>query len=436
MIGSAHTAGVVRLQFRHLAARSVLNRVAFIVAVGLITAVLVGWSSAGNGDWPQWRGPARDGVAPNLAARATWPAVLRPAWKVDVGLGHSSPVVADGRIYVFARDGEQETLHAFELATGKRVWRQAYAAPYTVNSAAFVHGPGPKATPVMAGGRVFAFGISGILSAFDAASGRVVWRKELGKEFPSTAPIYGAAQSPVVDRGRVIVHVGGGGGGALTAFDAETGAVVWAWKGDGPGYGAPVVVEIAGTRQVITLTESLLVGVAADSGRLLWKVPFTTEYTQNAVTPVVQGNVVIVSGLDHPVRALRVVAKGGGWTAETVWENPDVALYMSSPVLVAGRLYGFSHRRKGQFFCLDAATGKTLWLSEGRQRDNASLVAAGGAILALVTDGELIVFEAGGAAFKVLRRYTVADWPTWAHLAVVGDGILVKDAGSLAYLRF
>ena len=355
----------------------------------------------------------------------------------DVGIGHSSPVVAGGRVYLFSRGGEEEALQAFELATGKRLWRQAYAAPYTVNSAAFSHGPGPKATPVVAGGRVFTFGISGILSAFDAASGRVVWRKEFGKEFPSTAPTYGAAQSPVVDRGRVIVHVGGGGGGALTAFDAETGAVVWAWKGDGPGYGSPVVAEIAGTRQVITLTESLLVGVAADSGRLLWKVPFTTEYTQNAVTPVVQGNVVIVSGLDHPVRALRVVAaKGGGWTAETVWENPDVALYMSSPVLVAGRLYGFSHKKKGQFFCLDAATGKTLWLSEGRQGDNASLVAAGGAILALVTEGELIVFEAGGAAFKVLRRYTVAETPTWAHLAVVGDGILVKDAGSLAYLRF
>jgi outer membrane protein assembly factor BamB len=376
-------------------------------------------------------------VLADVTPRTAWPSALRQTWKVSVGIGHSSPVVAGGWVYLFGREGEEETLQAFQLATGKRLWRQAYPAPYTVNSAAFSHGPGPKATPVVAAGRVYTFGISGILSSFDAASGRVVWRKEFGKEFPSTAPIYGAAQSPVVDRGRVIVHVGGGGAGALTAFDAETGAVVWAWKGDGPGYGSPVVAEIAGTRQVITLTESLLVGVAADSGRLLWKVPFTTEYTQNAVTPVVQGNVVIVSGLDHPVRALRVVAaKGGGWTAETVWENPDVALYMSSPVLVAGRLYGFSHKKKGQFFCLDAATGKTLWLSEGRQGDNASLVAAGGAILALVTDGELIVFEAGGAAFKVLRRYTVAETPTWAHLAVVGDGILVKDAGSLAYLRF
>jgi outer membrane protein assembly factor BamB len=407
-----------------------------LVVAGLLTAALGGWSAFAAGDWPQWRGPARDGAAADLA-RTTWPAALRPAWKVSVGVGHSAPVVAGGRAYLLSREGEQETLQAFEVPTGKRLWRQAYPAPYTVNSAAFSHGPGPKATPVVAGGRVFTFGISGILSAFDAASGRVVWRKEFGKEFPSTSPIYGAAQSPVVDGGRVIVHVGGGGNGALTAFDAATGAVVWAWKGDGPGYASPVVAEIAGTRQVITLTESLLVGVAADSGRLLWKVPFTTDYTQNAVTPVVQGNVVIVSGLDHPVRALRVVAaKGGGWTAETLWENPDVALYMSSPVLVAGRLYGFSHKKKGQFFCLDAATGKTLWLSEGRQGDNASLVAAGGAILALVTEGELIVFEAGGAAFKVLRRYTVAETPTWAHLVVVGNGILVKDADSLAYLRF
>jgi len=120
--------------------------------------------------------------------------------------------------------------------------------------------------------------------------------------------------------------MGGNGSGALSAFDAATGAAVWAWKGDGPGYGLPVVAEIAGTRQVVTFTEGLLVGVDADSGRLLWKVPYTTDYAQNAVTPVVNGNVVIVSGLDHPVQALRVVAsKGRGWTTETVWENPDVA---------------------------------------------------------------------------------------------------------------
>jgi outer membrane protein assembly factor BamB len=352
-------------------------------------------------------------------------------------VGHSSPVVSDDRVYLFVRAGEAEVLQALALATGKPLWRQAYPAPYKVNPAAFSHGPGPKATPTVDGRRVYTLGISGVLSAHDAADGRVVWRKEFAQEFPSTSPMYGAAQSPLVDQGRVIVHVGGDGNGSLTAFDAGTGAVLWSWKGDGPGYGSPVVADIGGTRQVVTLTEKMLAGVAADSGRLLWSVPFTTEYTQNAVTPVVNGNVVIFSGLEHPVKALRVVAsKGGRWSTETVWENPDVSLYMSSPVLVAGRLYGFSHRRKGQLFCLDAATGRTLWLSEGRQGDNASLVAAGGVMLALTTESELIVFEAGGDAFKALRRYTVADTPAWAHLAVLDDGVLVKDERSLTYLRF
>lgn len=421
-----------------IGSKGMKRRVVLILAVA---AVPTGFAVAlGPPDqaWPQWRGPARAGVAPDFPARTTWPAAVGgPAWKVTVGLGHSSPVVSEDRVYLFVREGEEEVLQAFELATGRPLWRQAYPAPYRVNPAAFSHGPGPKATPTFAGGRVHTLGISGILSAHDAASGRVLWRKEFGNEFRSTSPIYGAAQSPVVDRGRVIVHVGGDGNGALTAFDAGTGAVVWSWKGDGPGYGSPVVADIAGTRQVVTLTEKMLVGVAADSGRLLWSVPFTTEYTQNAVTPVVNGNVVISSGLEHPVKALRVVAShGGGWSTETVWENPDVSLYMSSPVLVGGRLYGLSHRRKGQLFCLDAATGRTIWLSEGRQGDNASLVAAGGAMLALTTEGELIVFEAGGDTFKALRRYTVADTPTWAHLALVEDGVLVKDERSLAYLRF
>jgi outer membrane protein assembly factor BamB len=413
------------------------RRVALVLAGAAAPAALALALSPPAASWPQWRGPARTGVAPDFTTRTAWPAALRPVWKVNVGLGHASPVVSEGRVHLFAREGEEEVVQALDLGTGKRLWRQAYGAPYTVNSAAFAHGPGPKATPVVAGGRVFTFGISGVLSAYDAAGGRVVWRKEFSREFPSTSPIYGAAQSPVVDGGRVIVHVGGGGNGALTAFDAATGAVVWAWKGDGPGYASPVVAEIAGTRQVVTFTESLLVGVAADTGRLLWKVPFTTDYSQNAVTPVVQGNLILFSGLDHPVQALRVIAsKGSGWTTQKVWENPEVALYMSSPVLAAGRLHGFSHRRKGQLFCLDAATGKTVWLSEGRQGENASLVVAGGVVLALTTEGELLVLEAGGAAFKLLKKYTVADSPTWAHVAVVDDGLLVKDERSLTHFHF
>ena len=213
-------------------------------------------------------------------------------------------------------------MQALDLATGKRAWRASYPAPYTMNSAATGHGKGPKSTPAVAGGRVFTFGISGILSAFDAATGRLAWRKDTGAEFGQGSPLYGVALSPVVDGGSVIVHVGGPGKGALTAFDAATGAVRWAWKGDGPAYASPVVATIGGVRQVVTFSESFLVGVSADRGELLWKIPFTTPWVQNAVTPVVDGDRVVYSGLDHPFRAIRVVRGASGWTTEPLLGEP------------------------------------------------------------------------------------------------------------------
>ena len=225
----------------------------------------------------------------------------------------------------------------------------------------------------------------------------------------------------------MIVHVGGPGKGALTAFDAATGAVRWAWKGDGPAYASPVVATIGGVRQVVTFSESFLVGVSADRGELLWKIPFTTPWVQNAVTPVVDGDRVVYSGLDHPVRAIRVVRGALGLDDEPLWESPDVAAYMTTPVLEGGRLYGLSHRKKGQLFCLDAATGKTIWLSEGRLGDNAALVAGGGTVFALTTEADLLVLPQKGDAFAPARRYRVAPSPTWAHPVVTGEGVLVKD---------
>jgi len=400
-----------------------------VVALVLLTA------SAGAADWPQWRGPARDGRA-SLAPRTTLPEALTPAWKVPVGVGHASPVVVGDRVYVFSREGEEEVVQAFDLATGKRTWRASYPAPYTMNSAATSHGKGPKATPAVAGGRVFTFGIGGILSAFDAATGRLAWREETGAGYAESSPLYGVALSPVVDGGSVIVHVGGPGKGALTALDAATGAVRWAWKGDGPAYASPVVATIGGVRQVVTFSESFLVGVSAERGELLWKIPFTTPWVQNAVTPIVDDDSVVYTGLDHPVRAIRIVRGTTGWTTQSRWESADVAAYMSTPVLEGGRLYGLSHRKKGQLFCLDAATGKAVWLSEGRQGENAALLAGGTMVFVLTTEGDLLVLPLKGDSFAPVRRYRVASSPTWAHPVVTGEGVLVKDRDSLAYLRF
>ena len=173
--------------------------------------------------------------------------------------------------------------------------------------------------------------------------------------------------------------------------------MLWTTKGDGPGYASPVVADLAGVRQVVTITDANLEGLSADKGELLWKLPFTTDYTQNAVTPVVSGDLVIYTGLEHAVKAVRIVKTGAGFAAQPVWENPEVASYMSSPVVTGNRVYGLSHRKKGQLFCLDALTGKTLWLSEGRQGENAALLAGGGALFVLTTDAELLVAKQDGA---------------------------------------
>ena len=382
-------------------------------------------------DFPQWRGPQRDGHVTGIAPRATWPAALKPGWKLPVGLGHASPLLAGGRAYVFTREGEEEVVRALDAANGRLVWRQAYGAPYTMNPAARGHGPGPKSTPVLADGRLFTFGISGVLSAWEAATGRLVWRKEGGP-----GPTYGTALSPVVDQGRLIAHLGSEGNGALTAFDAATGAVRWAWKEDGPAYASPVVGVLAGSRQVVTQTQRFLMGLAADTGALLWKVPFTTSYEQNSVTPVIDGDRVIYGGLDHSVKALRVAREGATFNTSDLWQNADVSTYMSTPVLAKGRLFGLSRRNKGQYFALDAATGKTLWLSPGRQGDNAALLVGGGALFLLDTDARLAVLPLEASTFAPVRTWTVAESATWAHPVVTSGGVLVKDVDRLAYWRF
>lgn len=383
-------------------------------------------------DWPGWRGPGRDGMISGFAPPKSWPDQLKRKWKVEIGAGHSSPVVAGGRAYTHSRQGDKEVVSCFELDTGKPVWQDAYAAPYTMNPAAMGHGPGPKSTPVIANNRLYTLGISGILSCYDAATGRVKWRKEFSKEFKATSPLYGTAMSPIVERGLLIAHVGGHDGGALAAFDAETGSERWAWKGDGPGYASPIVIDVEGVRQVVTQSQGRIVGVSATDGQLLWQVPFATEYVQNIITPVAYKQTIIYSGLDKGTTAIRVTKRAGKWAAEQVWHNPQVAMYMSSPVVVGDNLFGLSHKRKGQFFCLDARTGEARWVTEGREGDNAAIVAGVGLLFLLDDSAELTIAKGDGRAFEPLKKYSVADSPTWAHPVITGNRILVKDAGSLA----
>ena len=410
------------------------------ISAVLLAAMTPTWSPAAAAQkplasWAQWRGPSRDGVLADVAAPRSWPKELKEQWRVNLGVGHSSPTVSEGRVYQFARQGDEEILLCLDPATGRELWRSGQRVDYEMHPAARGHGKGPKSTPVVAGGRVYTLGINGHLSAHDARTGKIAWRKEFSKQFPATSPLYGTAMSPVVEGNLLIAHVGGHDGGALTAFDTATGAVRWSYDGDGPAYSSPVVGTLGGERQVVTFTQKKLVSVSAASGKLLWELPAKTSYDTNCVTPLVRGDTVFVSLEGQGLVALRPAKRGGAWAApEVVWRNAENELYMNSLVPHGGVLFGLSAKRKGQLFAVDAATGKTLWQGPGRAGENASILNVAGTLLVLTNDASLIVLPADVKAYAPAAQFTVAASPTWAHPVFLGDRLLVKDETTLASL--
>ena len=397
-------------------------------AAGVLALTL---AVAVSADWPQWRGPGRGGRADAFQAPARWPDNLAKGWSVEVGEGHSAPIVVGETVFQHSRQGDEEVVRALSLADGAERWRAAYPAPYTMNPAARGHGKGPKSTPAFAAGALYTFGISGILSRFDAETGKLLWRKDFSGEHRATSPLYGAAMSPAVVDGRVIAHVGGPDDGALVSLDADSGERLWRWAEDGPGYASPVVAAFDGVRQVVTQTQRFVVGVDFETGKTLWKIPFTTPYDQSSLTPVILGDLLIYSGTRQPTVAVRIGKSDGRWTTTQVWSNPEIPMYMSTPALHGELLFGLTQQDKGTLFCADARSGKLLWKGPPRQGDNASLLLSGDLLLAVTTEAELIVAKASGAELSILQTYEVSQSNVWAHPALAGPYILIKDATRL-----
>ncbi|HYJ88952.1 MAG TPA: PQQ-binding-like beta-propeller repeat protein [Pyrinomonadaceae bacterium] len=383
-------------------------------------------------EWSQWRGANRDGKVAVTSLPQTWPKTLKEQWKVTVGVGHSSPVVADGKIYVFARQGDEEVLLCLDAVTGKQIWKSSYPVAYEMNPAASGHGKGPKATPVVSNGNVYTFGITGVLSGHNARTGELQWRRDFAANYPATSPLYGTAMSPLVEDGLVIVHVGGPDKGALRAFDVGRGAIKWSNNTDGPAYASPIVATLAGVRQVVSFMQKDLVGIDFANGKMLWRVPAKSGYDTNSVTPLIYKDMIVVAREDQGLTAFRLVKRGADLVTEEVWSNKQVELYMNTPVLEGNQLTGLSVRNKGQFFSIDADTGKTLWLGAGRMGENAGIVNVGGKVLLMLTnDANLIVHPLNAKEYAPAAQYTVAASQTWAHPLLFGKQILIKDLSTL-----
>jgi outer membrane protein assembly factor BamB len=353
--------------------------------------------------------------------------MLTKRWNVDVGTGYATPILIGSRLYVFTRPSENEVMTAFDASSAKVLWRTSYPAPFKMNPATAPHGPGPKSTPTFANNRLFTLGISGIVTAFDATTGKQIWQRPAGP----VEPLYHTGQSPLVVGNLVILHVGGHDNGALTAFDAATGAVKWSWNGDGPAYGSPLLFDLSGTPQVVTFTQKLFVGVGLEGGKLLWQRPFTTPSTTTSQTPILYKDMVIQMGRNNGVTAFRAVQRGGEWTTENVWQTDEVSMHMSDAVAIDGVLFGLSHLNSGEYFALNLDTGRVLWKSDPRQAAHAAIARAGNTIFTLEDDSELVVLRHSRERFDPIARYKVATSDTWTQPVISGNRVFVKDVSSL-----
>ncbi len=401
----------------------------------LVLALLVSAASVAlcSADWTQWRGPNRDGQATGLLAPEAWPEQLTRVWQVDgVGAGYAGPLVSGDSVWLHSRIGDEEVVTRRRVGDGSVIWTSEYAAPYKMNGSAASHGMGPKSTPILFEGRLFTLGISGILSGFDAESGRVLWRKDFKDEFSATWPTFGTAMSPAIVHGRLIAHVGTDKDGALLAINPADGSVAWRWDEEGPGYVSPMLINIAGQEMLVSQSAQHSIGLDPETGETLWTLPFKTPYAQNIVTPVEHDGLILFSGTRAKTVAVRVSKQDDRWKAEEVWTTTNATMYMSSPVIVDGVVYGFTEKRSGNLFAMKPDTGEVLWQGPGRMGRNATLLVVGGNLLTLTSDAELIVTELGADQYEAIRSYDVADSETYGHPAPVGDNsLLIRDDHSL-----
>jgi outer membrane protein assembly factor BamB len=376
---------------------------------------------SGRNYWTDFRGPARDGSYRERAIKVNWPSGgLVPVWKQPVGGGFSSFVVADGVAYTVEQRRRQEVAAAYRVADGRELWTNAWGGAFSDST-----GDGPRATPVWDAGRLYALGAEGELRCLDAKTGRTVWNKNILADNGADNLSWGVAASPLVVDDKVVVMAGGSGGKSIVAYNKTTGAPAWRSLDDRASYTSPMLVTLAGRRQVLAVTATRIVGLEPADGKLLWSHPWPTSMGINVSQPIVTGpNRVFISAGYGKGAALIEVASGG---ARTVWENINLKTKFNSPVYHNGHVYGLD---EGILTCVNAETGERKW--KGGRYGYGQVILASGHLIVTTDNGEIALVRADPSGFNEVAKFAALEGKTWNVPALAGGKLLVRNETQMA----
>ena len=389
--------------------------------------------------WTQWRGPSRDGKVEGPA----WPErlqgkALQLLWRVELGPSYSGPIVAADRVFVTeTRDKTEEVVRALDRRTGKELWQVHWKGAVTVPSYARVNGEWIRSTPAYDGKAVYVGGMRDVLVCLEAKDGHERWRVDFPAQLKTAIPTLGLVSSPLVDGEAVYIVASA----ALVKLDKRSGKVLWRSvedKDKGEAYASavssPLMVALAGKRQVLVQNRKTLAGVDPDTGEVFWRREVPSFRGTNIITPTVYGDhSVVTSTFGGRTFRYDVTAKDSTLQVRTAWDNPAQG-YMSSPVVIGDYLY--MHLRNQRFTCLDLRTGKERWITSGTFGKYWSMVARKDRILALDQRGKLYLIRANPDKFDLLDQRQVSDAETWAHLAICGDELYIRELNALAVYRW
>jgi outer membrane protein assembly factor BamB len=379
-------------------------------------------------DWPQWRGPNRDGISKESGLLKIWPAEgPKVLWRAPSGEGYSAISVSNGRAYTMYGQGNDEVLVCLDAVTGKELWRVKVDAKFYNDQ-----GNGPRSTPIVDGDLVYALSANGKLWAFNDKDGKEVWSHDLQREYGGRVPTWGVSTAPLVEGNLLIVDVGGRSGHSVMAFNKSNGNVVWKSETDLPGYSAPIAVTVNGVRQVLAFTGTALVSVSPADGKSFWRYGWDTRYDVNAATPVFipPDKVFISSGYGKGGAVLQMQANNGRVQVQEVWKSAVIKNHFSSSVLIGNYLYGFDD---AILVCINALNGEQQWQQRGYQKG--SLIFADGHLIILGEQGRLGLVEATPTGYKEKASAQPLSGRCWSMPVLANGRLYIRNQTEMMCLE-